>query len=425
MAIWATLFLESWKRREGRLAMEWGVFGAAKVEQVRPEYVDNKFVKSIPSPVNGEPILYFPNSEFAKRQVISTATSCFFLLCVIALLVATFAVNFTLADNPNTTQWASTVAAIINAVLINVMGMIYATVVNILNEYENHRTTSEYEDALIQKTFVVQFINSFASLFFIAFGQPFLSTMHVHVRRCTFSCMKMLQQTLSVLFLTKLATGCVIKLLVPYIMQRMRERDEFLDTEEKDISQLEREYLREEFEYSKGPFLEYADYTLQFAYATMFISAYPLATCMAIVNNYVMMRVNTWFFCHLSKRPVPGGVNDIGTWFSILEIISYLAVLVSAGLVAFTGSIAENNTWAVRIWIFVLMTGFVVSIKYLVQTSYPRIETEVEIQLARNKYILDKLFDNIPDESDDKLLRDVRLLSKSRLDVRITDDDPC
>ena len=35
-------------------------------------------------------------------------------------------------------------------------------------------TDTEYEDALIGKTFVFMFVNSFAALFYIAFVKPFL-----------------------------------------------------------------------------------------------------------------------------------------------------------------------------------------------------------------------------------------------------------
>ena len=34
---------------------------------------------------------------------------------------------------------------------------------------ENHRTSSEYEDALILKTFAFRFLNSYSSLFYIGF----------------------------------------------------------------------------------------------------------------------------------------------------------------------------------------------------------------------------------------------------------------
>lgn len=38
-----------------------------------------------------------------------------------------------------------------------------------LNDWENHRTATDYTDQLIFKTFAFQFINSYMSLFYIAF----------------------------------------------------------------------------------------------------------------------------------------------------------------------------------------------------------------------------------------------------------------
>lgn len=39
---------------------------------------------------------------------------------------------------------------------------------------ENHRTDTEYEDNLIAKTFMFQFVNSYASLVYIAFIKEFI-----------------------------------------------------------------------------------------------------------------------------------------------------------------------------------------------------------------------------------------------------------
>lgn len=38
-----------------------------------------------------------------------------------------------------------------------------------MNDYENHRTYTEYENALATKIFIFQFVNSFNSLIIIAF----------------------------------------------------------------------------------------------------------------------------------------------------------------------------------------------------------------------------------------------------------------
>jgi hypothetical protein len=51
--------------------------------------------------------------------------------------------------------------------------------------------------------------------------------------------------------------------------------------------QVERAFLQEEYHVTLGTFQDFADLTIQFGYATMFVAAYPLSTAVALVNNYV------------------------------------------------------------------------------------------------------------------------------------------
>jgi hypothetical protein len=55
-----------------------------------------------------------------------------------------------------------------------VMGAYYGDIATRLNDYENHRTNTLYEDQLIVKHFLFQFVNSYISFFYIAFVKVFL-----------------------------------------------------------------------------------------------------------------------------------------------------------------------------------------------------------------------------------------------------------
>jgi threonine/homoserine/homoserine lactone efflux protein len=66
--------------------------------------------------------------------------------------------------------WAvSFIASLLNVSQIMLFNLIYQGIAVKLTDQENHRTDTEYENALILKVFVSQFINSYASLFFLAF----------------------------------------------------------------------------------------------------------------------------------------------------------------------------------------------------------------------------------------------------------------
>lgn len=49
------------------------------------------------------------------------------------------------------------------------MSRLCSIVANALSERENHRTDTQYEDSMIAKIFIFQFVNSYASFFYLAF----------------------------------------------------------------------------------------------------------------------------------------------------------------------------------------------------------------------------------------------------------------
>lgn len=283
IAVWSTLFLEYWKRKEKTAAMRWGTLGCEDQEQTRPQFVGEASV----SPIDGQAIRYFPRKEFLFRLFVSTNVISVLILVVVGVVAGIFALRITLSSMKSLTlgtmQLGSTITALINAVQIQVLNAVYNIVAIKLTEYENHRTDTAYEDALIAKTFIFQFVNSFASLFYIAFVKPFIPDMDP----CIGGCMNELQASLGTIFLTRLATGSLLKVLIPWVTQKQKEKSETKGADLDDLTEVERAFIQQEYHVMLGPFADYANLMIQFGYATMFISAYPLATVLSFVTNYV------------------------------------------------------------------------------------------------------------------------------------------
>jgi hypothetical protein len=140
----------------------------------RPEF-DGEMIKS---PIDGSEMSYFPRNEFLFRIFISTNIISVLIVVVLAVVAGIFLLRIILSSTSALTvggvQLGGIITALINAVQIQVLNAIYNTVAIRLTEYENHRTNTAYEDALIGKTFIFQFVNSFSSLFYIAFVKPYI-----------------------------------------------------------------------------------------------------------------------------------------------------------------------------------------------------------------------------------------------------------
>lgn len=134
--------------------------------------------------------------------------------------------------------------------------------------------------------------------------------------------------------------------------------------------------------------------------------------------------MDAWRLCQQCRRPEPRSGEDIGTWYIILEIVSVAAVLVNAGLVAFTGSNTINYEWWNRVWIFFGMSAGILGLKYLIAINIPDVPEEVEIQLKRQEYFMDKVMHNIPDDDNDHMVSVLKSSMMNKFTIRVNDDDP-
>ncbi len=455
MGLWSALFLENWKRVEKTTAMQWGMVGFEEEEQNRPQFRGEKIL----SPITGKPTLYFSREARSRRAMFSQGVVVGLVLVVIAVVACIFAIRIAIQQAKfeiGGVSMASIVASLLIALQIQFLNGFFGEIAIYLNNQENHRTDTEYEDALIAKTFCFQFVNSFASLFYIAFVKPFIPG----IDPCTGSCMIELRTTLGTIFLTRLASGNLTELGVPLLLSylKSRERDNaaaaarrakegaanppyphfaessdgvemhsrvsHVQTEEAkhEISEIERTFLMPAYDVMLGTFDDYAELVIQFGYTTMFVAAFPLATVMSFVNNYVEIRVDGWKLCQLCRRAEPRSCEDIGTWFVILEVTSMASIFINSALVAFTGTNTLNYTWALRIWIFILMSSGLFCLRLLVAFLIPDTPAEVDIQLARTEYIVGKVLDNVVDEDDADLTKNLFVVPSFL--VNATDDDP-
>merc|ERR1711871_1673339 len=417
MCVWSTVFIELWKGKQARYAMEWGVWGFEDEEQDRPTFEGYQ----IKSPIDGEDYTYFPreDADCRKRTVNIIILMC--ILGVVCSVIAVFTFQIWSIQNKEIFtvagfELAQPLGGGLNAFVIIILNAAYTGVAIRMNDYENHRTETMYEDNLIAKIFVFQIVNSYASLTYISFFKS-------QVAECLDnSCTQEVSNTLSTLFLSRLLTANITGIVLPKIAlrKRMQEESEGLEPGV-EPTPIETEYSLEAYNITTTLLTEYAQLVIQFGYVILFVATFPLAPLMAFVSNYVAIRIGCWRLCQIYRRPEPRSAEDIGTWCDMLEIMSLLSVMYNLGLILFTGEYFLHYTWIQRWFFFLVAEHFAFLAKYVVSVIIPDVPSDVEMQIERQKFLVGKVIEDKADDDDGEL--DQTTNSRNAMIISDTDGD--
>lgn len=311
VGVWTTLVLEFWKRRQNEAAMRWGMTDYELEERERHEFDGIE----VDSPVTGEKIKYYPTYKFVVNVIATSLVTSGLIAVVLLTLIGFILLKIELRKSEalfaSGVELGSIIVAMIQALVMVVRTRVihtctsatfnlryvqaydYAyTFVSIkLNRFENHRTETDYEDSLIIKTFAFRFMNNYPALLYIAFAKPFLKEFDP----CTGdSCMKELQVGLGTIFLTKLLFNLAYTVIMPIVDRHLKERDNFEGVEEKELekslSLVEWTFMKADYDELGGTLEDYATSVILFGYTTMFIAAFPLATCMSLFSAFIETR---------------------------------------------------------------------------------------------------------------------------------------
>lgn len=127
----------------------------------------------------------------------------------------------------------------------------------------------------------------------------------------------------------------------------------------------------------------YSSIAIQFGYATMFVTAFPLGPALMYLSTVVRVRVDGWKFCQIFRRPDPRMAEDIGVWLAVLDTISIISAVYVYALVFFTSSYLVDAKLSERWLYFLLVEHFTLFIKYMAATIIDDVPADVIMQLER------------------------------------------
>ncbi|XP_039632779.1 anoctamin-7 isoform X2 [Perca fluviatilis] len=366
MSLWAVTFLEYWKRTCSALSHRWDCSEFEDIEErPRPEFTAMAPM-TMRNPVTGAEEPYFPENKRLNR----TLTGCMViivmvavvLMFLIAIILYRTILSIIISKSKNFLSFsaariASLSGSVLNLLVILMLSKVYTSLAHILTRWEMHRTQTKYEDMFILKVFIFQFVNFYSSPVYIAFfkgrfvGYPgnYNTLLGVRNEDCgAGGCLIELAQELLVIMVGKQLINNIQEFIWPKLMswwqkRKMRPRLKEVKEEEEEEEREEEENVspwEEDYQLllCEGLFSEYLEMVIQFGFITIFVAACPLAPLFALVNNWVEIRLDAQKFVTEYRRPVAERAQDIGIWFPIMQLITHLAVLANAFLIAFTSS---------------------------------------------------------------------------------------
>ncbi|XP_032893782.1 anoctamin-4 isoform X2 [Amblyraja radiata] len=371
MAVWATVFLEFWKRRKAVIAYDWDLIEwEEEEEEIRPQFEAKYSKEERVNPISGKAEPYQAFSDKCSRIIVS-ASGIFFMICVVivavfgiviyrVVTVSTFAA-FEWGLIRNNSQIATTATAVfINFCIIMLLNLLYEKVALLLTNLEQPRTELEWESSFTLKMFLFQFVNLNSSTFYIAFllgrltGRPgsYLRVLdRWRLEECHPSgCIIDLCVQMGTIMVLKQVWNNIIELGYPMIqnwMTNRKLRQDHHDPRKSSFPQWEKDYNLQPMN-TYGMFDEYLEMIIQFGFTTIFVAAFPLAPLLALINNIIEIRLDAYKFVTQWRRPLASRAKDIGIWYDILESIGVLSVITNAFVIAVTSDFIPRLVYAFK-----------------------------------------------------------------------------
>uniref|UniRef100_A0A1I8JBS6 Anoctamin n=1 Tax=Macrostomum lignano TaxID=282301 RepID=A0A1I8JBS6_9PLAT len=354
--LWATVYLEMWKRHSSVLTYDWGTLDSGNtdlLDECRPlfKYKAQSELRTTPqgqpsiSRITGRVTLAYPAwKRLAIRYLISLPVIAACLAAVVCLMLLQFAFQDWITEMvtekalPSVVDFAPKVT---NALVISMCDYFYKGIAKWLNDLATRSSPAHR-----------QIIDNIKEV-----GIPFVMS---RIRN--------------------------YKMSLDYERQKKRdsaEPDTAPDTEgSPGITQTEVEASLEAYD---DPYEDYLEMFIQYGYMCMFSCALPLAGVFCLINNVMEIRSDAFKLCTGFRRPFGTKVSDIGVWQMALEGISCVAVTVNVALLGVSGAVSRwfpSLSPAQVVLLLVLFEHIVLVLKYIIAKAIPDVPHWIEEEIA-------------------------------------------
>ncbi|XP_050715998.1 anoctamin-8-like isoform X3 [Eriocheir sinensis] len=460
--VWASMWLEGWKRHSAVLAYNWGTLDTSQFEllaEARPHFTELTVRLDVQGElrVSGVTGRMEPDYPAWRRNLTRYLVTVPVVLCCLLVVFFVMLLILQLQDlcdafitEHEYTFYLSYAPKVLMALSISAFDEGYTKLAVWLNDLENYRVEETYQNHLIIKLAVFRFVNSFLSLFYIAF---YLQDM------------ERLKEQLAALLLTRQVVGNIKESCIPYLLEQFKlaklsfdlygalspseenkqqewpqekpppqpaaNDTQLLEEEEEEeqertgdsteagtgedgpaekaekarkvrdggdpclargssknriVSQAEVECNMSRYD---GTFEDYLEMFIQFGYVTLFSSAFPLAATCAFLNNLIEIRSDAFKLCCVFQRPFGNRAQSIGVWQDAMELMGVLGIIVNCILIGLSGQVHRmfpHMSTAQTIVLIVVLEHIMIALKYGISYAIPDIPEWVATEMAKVEF---------------------------------------
>lgn len=221
---------------------------------------------------------------------------------------------------------------------------------------ENHKFNFQYENSMIQKSYLLAFINCYLCLFADAFF---------------FQNYKYLTLLLSTVLILKQLGLTAFEWAEPYheYPHEFSHHKEHMKVHFRKYAENYKQFSDRDLHYNAEKQLlmgdmpkllveSYKEIIIIFGWLTFFANAFPVGPVLSLLTAQVQVQMELDNIVKFKKRNMPSASLNIGIWQDILEGVSFLSIVVNTGIILFTSkklaTLSDHDYYVLVIAVFVV-----------------------------------------------------------------------
>lgn len=399
MSVWSVFLPHFWRRQEAKYALKWGTLDmVTALEPCRPEYTGQPMI----NPVTGHIEPFYPWKQRIWKVLASTAVLVLSGAILVFVIFGLFALRHIAHHS---LHWHRLIFQVINALIVEIVNMAFSTLARKLTDRENHRTDTEYQSFLLAKVMVFKFVNSYISLFYIAFIKKNYPLFGMKMDCAHDDCMIDLSTQLGCFIILRITLFNFVELAWPKIVMMYRSWEEqghpcmllkstahFADmSPAEEQSKMEPYYGFEDFD----------EALISHGYATLFVVTTPWALVVLFFATIFEIYLDSQKLLTLHRRPVPSKARSNEPWDSAFEMYGIFSTVTNISVMVFTSAMFDWLTFGEKLALFFLLEHLILGARLFLKTFVPEIPSNVEVLSIKHQFEVHRCLECVKEKDDD------------------------